>query len=193
MWNKCGVWWKYFFPASSLCPRRPAEARCWWYHWYLSSQAHAHTSDAAAAACDPLQVTISSSLLRKSSQCRSLNNGRCCTCLSALHAASVLFRQISCNNSEPTHCFVLAGFISGYCSTSWDTLSLMRKTLYKHPAYLCLYCSFSDLSLIRRCSLWDITLHRKLAIFQASSSLDSFLFFFFWKVVWIRATLVIPF
>lgn len=57
----------------------------------------------------------------------------------------------------------------------WDTLSLMRKTLYKHPAYLCLYCSFSDLSLIRYCSLWDIAIRRKLVIFQASSSLDRFI------------------
>lgn len=52
----------------------------------------------------------------------------------------------------------------------------MRKTIYKHPAYLCPHCFFSDLSLIRRCSLWEITIHRKLVIFQASSSLDGFFF-----------------
>lgn len=55
----------------------------------------------------------------------------------------------------------------------WDTLSPVRKSLYKHPAYLCLLL-LGVLSLIRPFSSRDITAHRKFAVRQASSWLDSF-------------------
>lgn len=53
----------------------------------------------------------------------------------AQNAVSVLLPKKFKNNSD---CFVLASLISGYCPTFCDILSLMRKPLYKHPAYLSL-------------------------------------------------------
>lgn len=149
-------------------------AEVWRWRHLKPSQTDSDVADA----CKPAQITISSSekhLTRPVSQ----------QWLMLLYVSSplhhrfcVVFARYSKNSSEPTHCFDLAGFLSGYCPTflfveifylPWE------KALYKHPAYLCLYYSFSDLSLIRPCSPWDVTMHRKLVISQAFSSLDSFL------------------
>lgn len=69
------------------------------------------------------------------------------------------------NCGEPTHCFVLADSIPGYFG---DTLSLVRKTLYKHPAYLGLYGSFSLISHQPLLLVGHHTIHWTLVIFPAS-------------------------
>lgn len=150
-----------------------AEVWRWWHLWYLSSEANTDTSEAADA-CNPVKVTISSSsLLRKFWQCWSFQQWlMCCTCL--YHYVPILccFVRYPPTKVSPHAVLSWQALYQVIAPLFWDTLSLMRKTLYKHPAYLCLFCSFSDLSLIRYCSLWDIAIRRKLVIFQASSWLD---------------------
>lgn len=93
------------------------------------------------------------------------NNGRLFRRLFA-HTAGcfcVAFRFPS--SGEPTHCFVLADSISGYFG---DTLSVLRETLYEHPAYLRLFGSFSLISHQPLLLLGYRIMHRKLVIFPAS-------------------------
>lgn len=94
-----------------------------------------------------------------------VNNGRPFGGLFARTAGcfSVAFRFP--NSGEPTHCFVLADSISGYFG---DTLSLVRKTLYTHPAYLRLFSSFSLISHQPLLLAGYRIIHRKLVIFPAS-------------------------
>lgn len=118
-----------------------------------------------------LLAVASRSAVRNFQQCGSVHSVRgVWTCLHPHTLFLCCFARYPATKAS-SHCVLSRlGFISGYCPTFFffffgDTLSLMRKTLYKHPPYLFLYRSFSDLSLIRCCFLQDITLRRKLVIF----------------------------
>ena len=141
---------------------------------YLTSRANADTCEASDA-CNPAQFTIGTifSIEQVLTMPVLQQWAMCCTCLHSYTPFLCSFLMKSNNSGEPTHCFVLAGLISGFCPTFfWDTLSLLRKTLYKHPAYLFLYCSLVTYLLSGPAPRGDSTIHRKLVILQASSSLD---------------------
>lgn len=112
---------------------------------------------------DPDRAPIcSSALLRRFWRCCS-NNGEP---FGGAHTATCCFYDaLSFRSNEPTCCFVLADSISGYFG---DTLSLVRKTLYKHPAYLSLYSSFRLISHQPLLLVGYHIIHRKLVIFPAS-------------------------
>lgn len=74
-------------------------------------------------------------------------------------------RRRSDRGDGPTRCFVSAASTSAYFG---DTLSLVRKTLYKHPAYLRLYGSFSLISHQPPLLAGYHIIHRKLVISPAS-------------------------
>lgn len=94
----------------------------------------------------------------------------CCKSLRYYMWFLCVFFPKESNNSD---CFVLTGLISGYCPSFWDTLSLMRKSLYKHLAYLCLYGFVVSYLLSVPGSSWAITIQGKLAVCQACTSQDS--------------------
>lgn len=140
----------------------------WWHLWYLSCQASTDTS--AARACHNRsifsfeKVLTTAVLKQRLVCCTSLLSYMLLLCCILRNPQQQWTRRLLCIWKTPIT--LLPHFF-------WDTLSLMRTTLYKHPASLCLPL-LGVLSLIRPCSSWDITMHRKFAVCQSTSWLDSF-------------------
>lgn len=126
-----------FYLASPMCSHwireQAAFAEVWrWCHLrYLPSRANADTCEASDA-CNPARFTICSifSIEQVLTMLVFQQWAKCCTCLHSYTPFLCRFLMKSNNISEPTHCFVLAGLISGFCPTFSEILYLSWERLF---------------------------------------------------------------